>query len=922
MGCSGSKNSAEDDTEQSEDEYGHAVSDENELIALKLIADAERATFDELASENRDSALIDTSVSVADSDQNSDISEMSKGSSSDDNVQLDMGDIDDDSLSIPTTIAEQSEGNSTSKSSLPPLTHAASVKSTTELVKNMQKAEADAAREKLIAEEEAAAVETKAKEAEAARVKEQLEQEAARILAQAQAEEKAAAHKAQLEEEAAQRKAQLEEEAAARKAQAEEEEAARIKLRAEEAEAARAKAQAEEEEVARKKALAEEEAAKLEAQGKAEEAARLKAEADAETERLRVQAEEEEAVRLKAQAEEDEALRIKAEAEEVEAARVKAQHEEEEKARIQAQEEEEAARIQAQQEAEATRIKAEAEEDAVRIKTQAEEMQAAKIKLQMAEAQATLMKQQTVNAMGAALKAKAEEREHEARELALQSAPTVIVVDEDHADVSDKDTDWGTSTVVSNDDLGTASDVGSVDRPNQTAASSPVPSPTPSVAKMTFRASPKANTVDAKPKPLKLTKQERDAENDKANLRMRSEMDNTKRREKSVMNRKRAAIMTMGAAKGKGMNLSGSGVSLGGVDQPLATRQSVRARNRAKDPIIKSSPRKKSNTSLIDETLPQVTVLNLTAKAPSTTGSTPPLSASANPNASFKLQPNAHGRRGSKGSIRPSIRNKLMNRLKSRRTTKSSRSTKSTKGSSSIKVANGELRRKPGAVTVAEIDAGLPTGDEYEALDSRAVDAARWTDKVVNQLIDEIKQRGQPNAHGQTCITFGQLFDETANIFDALVGILKTAKKYNIVHCKKDQLWQGQDDDEVITLLKDAHTGIVINRRKRTQLKGVPTGTKTKGFGENSLANQNSKCHVCSKTVYPMEFVGASDKAFHKACFKCKVCKSILKPTDFCTVQDEFYCQPHYIELINAAGGIGNEHKEGFGEKSTAVTVN
>jgi hypothetical protein len=32
----------------------------------------------------------------------------------------------------------------------------------------------------------------------------------------------------------------------------------------------------------------------------------------------------------------------------------------------------------------------------------------------------------------------------------------------------------------------------------------------------------------------------------------------------------------------------------------------------------------------------------------------------------------------------------------------------------------------------------------------------------------------------------------------------------------------------------------------------------------------NPKCEICSKTVYPLEKISASDKAFHKWCFKCR----------------------------------------------------
>jgi hypothetical protein len=83
-----------------------------------------------------------------------------------------------------------------------------------------------------------------------------------------------------------------------------------------------------------------------------------------------------------------------------------------------------------------------------------------------------------------------------------------------------------------------------------------------------------------------------------------------------------------------------------------------------------------------------------------------------------------------------------------------------------------------------------------------------------------------------------------------------------------------------------AHTtGVEIKRRRKTELKGAPTGGKAAGFGTGSLQNAQSKCHICSKTVYAMEFVGASDRAFHKGCFRCLTCNCALKPTDCASVE-------------------------------------
>ena len=59
---------------------------------------------------------------------------------------------------------------------------------------------------------------------------------------------------------------------------------------------------------------------------------------------------------------------------------------------------------------------------------------------------------------------------------------------------------------------------------------------------------------------------------------------------------------------------------------------------------------------------------------------------------------------------------------------------------------------------------------------------------------------------------------------------------------------------------------------------------------------------MCGKTVYAMEFVGASDKAFHKACFRCTVCKGPLRSDNMATINDKFYCQTHYEQAWKQAG--------------------
>lgn len=130
------------------------------------------------------------------------------------------------------------------------------------------------------------------------------------------------------------------------------------------------------------------------------------------------------------------------------------------------------------------------------------------------------------------------------------------------------------------------------------------------------------------------------------------------------------------------------------------------------------------------------------------------------------------------------------------------------------------------------------------------------------------------------------------------------------VRVRMTQLWQGQDDHEMITLLKDTHTGVLINRRRNNQLRGAPAKAKTSGFSGGTQAGTNPKCTVCTKTVYPTEYVSAGDHPFHKTCFRCnnKDCNRVMKSNDYCNVADKFYCPPCYKRLVMAAGGAGKEH--------------
>lgn len=75
----------------------------------------------------------------------------------------------------------------------------------------------------------------------------------------------------------------------------------------------------------------------------------------------------------------------------------------------------------------------------------------------------------------------------------------------------------------------------------------------------------------------------------------------------------------------------------------------------------------------------------------------------------------------------------------------------------------------------------------------------------INLLVQEIQRLGSKNADGQTMVKFGVLFndDRCANIFEALVGTLKAAKKKKLINFQGELLLQGVHDNVDIILLQE-----------------------------------------------------------------------------------------------------------------------
>jgi hypothetical protein len=73
----------------------------------------------------------------------------------------------------------------------------------------------------------------------------------------------------------------------------------------------------------------------------------------------------------------------------------------------------------------------------------------------------------------------------------------------------------------------------------------------------------------------------------------------------------------------------------------------------------------------------------------------------------------------------------------------------------------------------------------------RIDDAIRWVDKEIRKLIRAIKEIAEFNKQTDPHrVTFGELFEETVNVFEALSGTLLTAKKRKVVDYRGDLLLQ------------------------------------------------------------------------------------------------------------------------------------
>ncbi|KYR02163.1 hypothetical protein DLAC_00972 [Tieghemostelium lacteum] len=78
-------------------------------------------------------------------------------------------------------------------------------------------------------------------------------------------------------------------------------------------------------------------------------------------------------------------------------------------------------------------------------------------------------------------------------------------------------------------------------------------------------------------------------------------------------------------------------------------------------------------------------------------------------------------------------------------------------------------------------------------------------DHEVELLKKYIKQLGSKNSNGQWSVKYGVLFndDEVGNVFEALMGTLKSAKRKKIIQYEGELLLQRVHDNVDIILLQE-----------------------------------------------------------------------------------------------------------------------
>ncbi|KFZ66670.1 Actin-binding Rho-activating protein [Podiceps cristatus] len=99
-------------------------------------------------------------------------------------------------------------------------------------------------------------------------------------------------------------------------------------------------------------------------------------------------------------------------------------------------------------------------------------------------------------------------------------------------------------------------------------------------------------------------------------------------------------------------------------------------------------------------------------------------------------------------------------------------------------------------------DEGYGRPKEGTKTAERAKRAEAHIHREIRDMCFIIESMAKPRPDGKVQVTFGELFERYVRISDKVVGILMRARKHGLVDFEGEMLWQGRDDDVIITLLK------------------------------------------------------------------------------------------------------------------------
>ncbi|XP_009967488.3 actin-binding Rho-activating protein [Tyto alba] len=99
-------------------------------------------------------------------------------------------------------------------------------------------------------------------------------------------------------------------------------------------------------------------------------------------------------------------------------------------------------------------------------------------------------------------------------------------------------------------------------------------------------------------------------------------------------------------------------------------------------------------------------------------------------------------------------------------------------------------------------DEGYGRPKEGTKTAERAKRAEAHIHREIRDMCFIIESMAKPRPDGKIQVTFGELFERYVRISDKVVGILMRARKHGLVDFEGEMLWQGRDDNVIITLLK------------------------------------------------------------------------------------------------------------------------